>query len=629
LDCDYIRAARIHAVAPAIEFQFARINMLTTVARSGTRIGLALVLCLSVAAPQAQSVRLDVNDVAFLWPPPASADEVTRLIPATEPLQGSAGVLWPRPAFDLLLDTARSTTVMTSAGTTASISFTPFETEFAKPETWKVVGMRVDPSAPGSHPSLITQFGSTPQIRMILQPVTSRADGTVVVHDVTAHLAYSFVTAVDPRTRIPTPDKATFMEIVKDLVTLKSQAGAAGSVTTGPLGIHPALLKQAPGFDVALRTFLQRRLPQGRLTEMAFMGIDAPEPWIFFAMARRPDGSFVQVSAPSLGNQPAQMLTFRGGSAVMPPPRTTNFDNSTGVSTASLFQRTAGDLALTPVFPGSARPLHADIPDIVANPRLSSIRNTDCVSCHTESTRRSILRLTSHDPRLAFERPANVSGVAADVLPKSPWNVRNFGWFQSRDGTINPTVTMRAANEVAEAAAFANTEYLGAANPPIVRDVSTPARIDMSAQQQPVASPLTLVMDIKSANDFTALKALIEGIQKLPPEQNPIWQALTKLSTVHFARFVFLSDRQLAVITTYDGSFDDYIDAFVNALGSVFDKMLAHVADAPPLPVSEHRKEFLDYVRTHDLGGMPPFYSAYPHLKVLDILTMDKQRKPD
>lgn len=137
-----------------------------------------------------------------------------------------------------------------------------------------------------------------------------------------------------------------------------------------------------------------------------------------------------------------------------------------------------------------------------------------------------------------------------------------------------------------------------------------------------VASPLTLVMTIKSDQDYLQLKALIEGMQRLPPNQNPIAVALTKLSMVHFARFVFLSENQLAVITTYDGSFDDYIQAFVNQIGKVFDGLLAHMKDAPPLPVEEHQMEFLAFIKSHDLTCVPPFYSAYPGLKVQDILTL-------
>jgi hypothetical protein len=141
---------------------------------------------------------------------------------------------------------------------------------------------------------------------------------------------------------------------------------------------------------------------------------------------------------------------------------------------------------------------------------------------------------------------------------------------------------------------------------------------------EPVANPLTLVMTIKSERDYRELKALIEKLQGLPPDKNPIAVALTKLATVHFARFVFLGESQLAVITTYDGRFEDYIDAFVNHLGEIFDMLLVHMKDASPTPVSDHRKEFLAFIQKHDLKCVPPFYSAYPDLKVLDILTLQK-----
>jgi hypothetical protein len=141
----------------------------------------------------------------------------------------------------------------------------------------------------------------------------------------------------------------------------------------------------------------------------------------------------------------------------------------------------------------------------------------------------------------------------------------------------------------------------------------------------PVARPLTLVMDIEPPDGFPKLKALIEKLQGLPPDQNPIAVALTRLATVHFARFVFIGETKLAVITTYDGSFEDYIHSFVNNIGKVFDMLLPHVQDAPPLPVEAHRDEFLAFVEKYDLKCIPPFYSAYPGLKVLDILTLEKQ----
>src|SRR5207247_6569580 len=72
-----------------------------------------------------------------------------------------------------------------------------------------------------------------------------------------------------------------------------------------------------------------------------------------------------------------------------------------------------------------------------------------------------------------------------------------------------------------------------------------------------VQSPLTLVMKIKSDAAYQELKALLNQMQSAPPDRNPIWVALNKLRNVHFARFVFLNNNtQLAVITTYDGTFD-------------------------------------------------------------------------
>lgn len=137
----------------------------------------------------------------------------------------------------------------------------------------------------------------------------------------------------------------------------------------------------------------------------------------------------------------------------------------------------------------------------------------------------------------------------------------------------------------------------------------------------PIQSPLTLIMTIKSPEDFAQLNGLLTKIQSAPPDKNPIWIALTKLKTVHFARFVFLANNsQLAVITTYDGSFDNYIKDFINEIGDVFNALLSHISDAPPLPVQQNPDAFLAYVKKNDLRGIDPFYSAYPQASVVTIL---------
>ena len=136
---------------------------------------------------------------------------------------------------------------------------------------------------------------------------------------------------------------------------------------------------------------------------------------------------------------------------------------------------------------------------------------------------------------------------------------------------------------------------------------------------QPVQNPLTAVMKAKSPEDYAALQQLVEHLQSLPPEQNPVTVALNKLGTVHFARFSLLGNDQIAVITTYDGAFDRYINEFIDEIGDVFNALLAHVENAPPLPVQTFRQEFLDYIRTIDRRCVGAFYSAYPERTVLDI----------
>lgn len=137
---------------------------------------------------------------------------------------------------------------------------------------------------------------------------------------------------------------------------------------------------------------------------------------------------------------------------------------------------------------------------------------------------------------------------------------------------------------------------------------------------QPVQSPLTLVMTAKSAQDYATLQQIIQQMQSLPPEKNPITTALNNLANVHFARFVFLSNNQFAVITTYDGDFMSYINDFINEIGDVFNALLGHIADSPALPVQTHRQEFLAFVQAHDLRCVSPFYTAYPDRTVLNIL---------
>jgi hypothetical protein len=299
------------------------------------------------------------------------------------------------------------------------------------------------------------------------------------------------------------------------------------------------------------------------------------------------------------------MITFSGGDVVSPGPTTKNLDETRGVSTSLLFGAGVDKRRDTVIFPDIKDLRFKDIPDLVANPLRSNFFNTDCASCHSESTRRSILKLENNISNYKYTPPDGVSGLDPSAIPKDQWNVRNFGWGVNIDTTVVATVSVRTANETTESADFINKNYI---NQP---------------KAKPVSNPLTLVMTIKGNNELQELKKLLSDTNSDP--KNPITAALDKLGTVHFARFVFLDDRHLMVITTYDNDFDTYIDAFVNEIGIIFDELLKRMDGAPPLPVSDHRKEFLKYVKDNDKPSAS-FYSAYPDLKTLDIKTLQKKK---
>jgi len=140
-----------------------------------------------------------------------------------------------------------------------------------------------------------------------------------------------------------------------------------------------------------------------------------------------------------------------------------------------------------------------------------------------------------------------------------------------------------------------------------------------------VANPLTFVMPVAVGADVETL------LGALSAQQEQIDGALAQVGTVHFARFVLFDASApdllptpgsrgpfaLSVITSYDGDFDIYIQAFVNILGPVFDMLLKFSADGQAVvPVKDHVTEFEAYIKSHDASAQPgafSLYSAYPY----------------
>jgi hypothetical protein len=428
----------------------------------------------AAAQPAAAPSPLAANDVSILFPVPRTASDLDNLIALAE-LSGPSGSpqpsrLWSEADFASFLAIAERPAVQVAGQPPISLP-----AEVKRIEAWFIAGIRIDAGAPGLSQEIIEQYGQQPQIRFIAQPVVRLSGGQIRVHDIAAHLIFSFSPRPDPSVPpdraapgcLPRqkPDMAAFQTVVRDIVALRDQlaAGAFGGAmisTAGPLDVHPGLSgPSAKPFRDALKAMLQKNLVPQRLTSMAVMGLNAPEPWIFVSMLKVPVGdqfAFQPVPEPTLdGSQVAEMLSFRGSQHMIPAPATNNQNPITCRHAAFQPPLAAADrkgVATANFIDGALSESRTqEIVDIIADPKQSHFFNTDCVSCHTD-TRQAMDRI----------KDFTVPGVAPQVLPHENWNVRNFGWFPSffRPGVVDATVTRRTATETAEVVAFINRELV-------------------------------------------------------------------------------------------------------------------------------------------------------------------------
>jgi hypothetical protein len=146
-----------------------------------------------------------------------------------------------------------------------------------------------------------------------------------------------------------------------------------------------------------------------------------------------------------------------------------------------------------------------------------------------------------------------------------------------------------------------------------------------------VQNPLTLLLPIRNAEVYS-LRSNLQALQVA------LKAGLDAVGIVHFARLVILPNTNiLAVITEFDGDFNDYILAFVRSSGvaQVFDTILSKVddVDTPPsvppgtalVPVTQNTDGFIQYLDYYNCTSASrsdsfAWYSAYPSLTVKQIL---------
>lgn len=309
---------------------------------------------------------------------------------------------------------------------------------------WRVVSMRFDPCAPGLD---VVQNKKSPfgdcliEMRLIAQPVTS--SGPI---DTAAHLVFDLGETV-PINELAA--NATLKDLIGDLETIRNLSATAGK----PLGIHPGL-KDNPGKVASkVKDFILKGVKLAKTRRIAFMGLKnaGAEPWTFFAGTVE-GGLWKQSPQLPAHGKPSQDLDFlnftENNGAVNPP-------NPGAVSTSALFT--------------VKKPSQADIAKAfdVENVTKANFFTTDCVSCHSSSSRLANLEVfaspndsrgkpvgqTEGDLANWTPPPKHITGyVAKSAQQDSTWNVRNFGYFGRKE-----TVSGRALTETVEIVKWLNT----------------------------------------------------------------------------------------------------------------------------------------------------------------------------
>lgn len=99
---------------------------------------------------------------------------------------------------------------------------------------------------------------------------------------------------------------------------------------------------------------------------------------------------------------------------------------------------------------------------------------------------------------------------------------------------------------------------------------------------------------------------------------------LARVRTIHFARWVFLDGKRRALFASnYDGSYESYMDDFVNKVSFGLNLAFSQALNWPRTHFllwggAEYEQDFKNYQRRHTLPT-EVWYKAYPGLTLVDI----------
>ena len=122
----------------------------------------------------------------------------------------------------------------------------------------------------------------------------------------------------------------------------------------------------------------------------------------------------------------------------------------------------------------------------------------------------------------------------------------------------------------------------------------------------------TLSFPLKAPADANVLA------KQLPPLMPDLLRATDTIGRVHYSRFAVLSEKTLLFLGDFDGEFDQLMADLAKLAGPVFDAILHHVNNPPPMPVAANVDAFVKWAAAHLVRAVN-LYTAYPGVTAKEI----------
>ena len=162
---------------------------------------------------------------------------------------------------------------------------------------------------------------------------------------------------------------------------------------------------------------------------------------------------------------------------------------------------------------------------------------------------------------------------------------------------------------------------------------------DAELVQRPTAEHLRRLAELEDhdvTNQFSAFGSVKPGLFRLATVTFLLWLLdyaarhifnrgyLTRVATIHFARWVFLDGRKrILFCSNYDGSLESYMDDFINKVAWGLNLVFSNGVGYPKsrwlvIGGAKDEQKFKHYIRRHELPT-EVWYKAYPGLTTADL----------